>query len=245
MEPSRTALGSRDGKNFALIYERLRDAIVTGALPPGAVTSQVALGEELGVGRTPLREALRILQSDGLVVGEPNRRVRIAELTGPDAEELYIARVTLETAAVRLTVPNLASHDIAEMEGYMAQMDHYGRGRDWAALRGPHRAFHEKLIAGAGPRIIGLIVELFDHAERYRLAQAAATEQQWAQRQSEHRGLVDAAAAGDVELVVRLLAAHYVRSAALVLGRLDPERDPERLRATLRALVPEAEAALG
>jgi DNA-binding GntR family transcriptional regulator len=244
MDSPAGAPGSRDGQNVALIHERLRDQIIRGDIQPGAVMSQVVLGEQLGVGRTPLREALRILQAEGLVVGEPNRRVRVAELTGPDAEELYIMRVTLETAAVRLTVPHLTSRHIAEMEGYMAQMNHYGRDRDWAALCGPHRAFHETFIAGAGPRIVDHLTELFDHSERYRLAQVAATEEQWARRQSEHRALIDAAAEGDVELLVKELAAHYVRSAALVLARLDPDRDPERLRATVRSLVPEAEEAL-
>jgi DNA-binding GntR family transcriptional regulator len=235
---------SRDGQNVAVIHDRLREAILTGEIPPGEIKSQVGLGKELGVGRTPIREALRLLQSEGLVVGEPNRRVQIAELSGADAEELYIMRISLEMQAVRLTVPKLTSHDIAELEGYMAQMDHYGRGRDWAGLRGPHRAFHTKLVEGGGPRIVRQINELFDHAERYRLAQIAATEPQWGERQAEHRGLVASAAAGDVELTAQGIAAHYVKTANLVLSSMDPDRDPERLRSVLAAIAPAAQDSL-
>lgn len=231
---------ARDGHNVGLIHERLREAILTGAIPPGALKTQVELGKELGIGRTPIREALRLLQSEGLVVGEPNRRVKIAELSGADTEELYIMRISLEMQAIRLTVPGMTSHDIAELEGYMAQMDHYGRGRDWFGLRAPHRAFHAKLVAGSGPRIVRQITELFDHAERYRLAQIAATEPQWAKRQAEHRGLVDAAAAGDAELAAARLASHYIRTANLILAAMDPDRDPAHLRTALAAIAPDA-----
>jgi DNA-binding GntR family transcriptional regulator len=72
--------GTRDGQHVAVVHDRLRAAILLGELPAGQTTSQVTLARDLDVGRTPLREALRMLQREGLVVSEPNRRVRIAEL---------------------------------------------------------------------------------------------------------------------------------------------------------------------
>ena len=72
-----------NGQNTEDVYERVRTAILDGQLAPGAVMSQVALADELGISRTPLREALRMLQSEGLVEGEPNRRVRVAPMTAP------------------------------------------------------------------------------------------------------------------------------------------------------------------
>jgi DNA-binding GntR family transcriptional regulator len=87
---------ARDGLNVAVVHDQLRQAILRGDVPPGPATSQLVLARELGVGRTPLREALRMLQSEGLVISEPNRRVRIAELSIADAEELYVMRILLE-----------------------------------------------------------------------------------------------------------------------------------------------------
>ena len=239
----------RAGQNVVLIHKRLREAILYGELEPGTVKSQVALADELGVGRTPLREALRLLQSEGLVVGEPNRSVRISELTGADAEELYIVRIPMEVVAARLTVPSLKFADIADLEGYMAQMDHFGRGRDWVGLRGPHSAFHRTLVSAAGPRIVKMISTLADHAERYRVSRVAtpsepSAEDYWAIRQTEHRAIANAAATGDAERAAELLALHYTRTAALVLARVAPDLKPDRLRATLRQVVPAAEAAL-
>jgi GntR family transcriptional regulator, rspAB operon transcriptional repressor len=63
-----------NGQNTEDVYDRIRNAILDGELAPGAVMSQVALAEELGISRTPLREALRLLQGEGLVDAEPNRR---------------------------------------------------------------------------------------------------------------------------------------------------------------------------
>src|SRR3954465_9718641 len=145
--------GTRDGQHVALVHTRLRDAILRGELPAGQTTSQVTLARDLDVGRTPLREALRMLQREGLVVSEPNRRVRIAELSSSDAEELYVMRIALESVAIRITVPTLTSTDFAELEGYMAQMDHYMRADDRPGLPLPHRAFHDRLVRTAGERV--------------------------------------------------------------------------------------------
>lgn len=236
------ARGAR-GHNFAVVYEQLREAILLGELAPGAITTQMALAEHYAIGRTPLREALRVLQSEGLVVNEPNRRVQVTSLTVSDAEELYTARILLEPAAARLTIPGFTSRDDAEMLGYLAQMDHYGRGRDWSGLRGPHRAFHAKLCAGGGTRIRGLIAELSDHAERYRL-RTTPSRAFWMRRQAEHRALAAAAADRDPDRTSELLAAHYARTAAVVCHGLDPQFTFDRLRATLRSVAPDAETAL-
>src|SRR3954468_12610113 len=236
--------GTRDGQNVALVHDRLRAAILRGELPAGQTTSQVTLARDLDVGRTPLREALRLLQREGLIVSEPNRRVRIAALSSTDAEELYVLRIALGAVAIRITVPGLTSADFAELEGYMAQMDHYMRSDDRPGLRAPHRAFHDRLVHAAGERVTTTIGELFDHAERYRLRYGATTPERWDQRRAEHRAIVDAAAAGDANLAARHLAAHYAQTAALIFAAIDPAHDLARLRTTIATVAPGAEDAL-
>ena len=104
--------------------------------------SQVALAQDLGISRTPLREALRMLQSEGLVEGEPNRRVRVAPMTAADLEELYVMRITLEAEALRLSVPRMTSEDLARLEGHMAEMAHYAAEKDYRRWNLPHEQFH-------------------------------------------------------------------------------------------------------
>jgi GntR family transcriptional regulator, rspAB operon transcriptional repressor len=230
------------GQSFVAVHARLRAAILAGEIPEGAVTSQATLAERFGVGRTPLREALRMLQREGLVISQPNHRVRIAELSSEDAEELYIMRIALEAVAIRVTVPVLTGADLAELDGLMAQMDHYMKLRDHVGHRDPHRQFHHRLVYAAGPRVSDEIDELFDHAERYRRRFGAADS--WEARRAEHRAILDAAAAGDADLAARHLAAHYAQTAAFIFAAIDPEHDLARLRTTIATVAPGAEDAL-
>jgi DNA-binding GntR family transcriptional regulator len=242
MAPPGKATRLRDGQTVAAVHERLRSAILRGELEAGAVTTQELLARAVDTGRTPLREALRLLQREGLVVAEPNRRVRIASLSAEDAEGIFILRIALEAVAIRITVPTLTSDDIAHLEGYMAQMEHYHNVDDHVGLRVPHRAFHHLLVAAVGPRVSNEIAELADHAERYRLRFGGLGS--WDEGRTEHRRILDAAAAGDPDAAAERLTAHHARAAALVFAALAPTYDLARLRTAIRAAAPGVEAEL-
>ena len=137
--------GTARRDNVEQVYRRVREAILEGEIAPGAVMSQVALADELGVSRTPLREALRMLQSEGLVDAQANRRVTVKPISATDVEELVVMRVALETEAIRLSVDRLQPEDIAALEGRLAEMAHFADGEglralDAAAQRVPPRA---------------------------------------------------------------------------------------------------------
>jgi DNA-binding GntR family transcriptional regulator len=224
--------GSENGSQSTEdVYARVRAAILDGELAPGAVMSQVALAEELGISRTPLREALRMLQSERLVEAEPNRRVRVAPITPADLEELCIVRITLEAEAMRLSVPLMTSEDIAHLEGYMAEMAHYAEAEDYRRWTIPHRNFHRALTAHAGDRINDLLGQLFDHAERYRRLHIGHGPTPWVT--AGHREILDAAKAGDREKSAGLLASHFARTGFEVAELLDPAYDPAALRTAL------------
>ena len=224
------------------MYDALRRAILRGELAPGGSVSQAHLARTFGTGRTPLREALRLLQHEGLVLAAPNRRVQIATLTADDFEGIVIARLALEAIAIRITVPTLTATDFAALEGDMAQMEYFQRVGDQPGFRGPHRAFHRALTAAAGPRVGAAIAELADHAERYRLRFGTFGGRDVGR--AEHRAILAAATVGDADLAADRLAAHHARTILLVVGGLDPDHDLDRLRAAIRAVAPGAEAAL-
>src|SRR5262245_45319615 len=111
----------------AQVHERLRSAILSGELAAGERMTQAALVSRFGCGRTPLREALRMLHREGLVTARPNAMIQVASLSAPDAEELYILRIAIESAAMHITVPRLSSADIGELEALMGKMEHFRR----------------------------------------------------------------------------------------------------------------------
>ncbi len=185
-----------------------------------------------------------MLQREGLVVSELNRRVVIAPLSSSEAEDLYIMRIALEVVALRLTVPMLTSPELGELEGLMAQMEHFHRIGGHAAVWGPHRAFHQLLVDRAGKRGLATIGELFDHAERYRLTLVGFTPENWPERHREHREILDAVAASDLDRAAVALAGHYARTARSVFARLEPDHDLSRLKATLATVASGSERSL-
>lgn len=222
--------GAAGGKHEP-VYDRVRSAILNGELAPGAVMSQVSLAEELGISRTPLREALRMLQSEGLIEAEPNRRVRVAPMTPHDLEDLWIIRVTLETEALRLSMPRMTADDLARLEGSMAEMAHYAETTDYRGWGAPHRRFHRLLTGHAGERLNALLDQLFDHAERYRRLHIGHGPSAWAT--AGHREILDACKEGDQDRCGSLLASHLARTAFEVSELLDSTYDPARLREAL------------
>jgi DNA-binding GntR family transcriptional regulator len=217
--------------NVEQVYRRVREAILTGEISAGTAMSQVALADELGVSRTPLREALRMLQSEGLVDAQANRRVTVRPISATDLEELVVMRVALETEAVRLSVPRLEPEDLAALAGRLAEMAHFAEAKDYARWQAPHGAFHRGLTRPAGARVNAQLGQLSDHAERYRRVHIARSPKAW---QTEgHREILDAAKAGDRELAAALMADHLSRTAFDVMELLEPGYDPARLRQTL------------
>ena len=221
-----------------VVHGRVRDAILHGELEPGAIMSQVQLAQELGVSRTPLREALRLLQREGLVDAEPNRRVRVASISIADLEQLYTLRIVNEAFGIRLTVPQMTPADIAGLRELLAEMQRFGEQRDLDSWEVPHREFHRRLVRGAGARPLKLIEELSDHAERYRRAYFdVGGPRAWNVGPGEHPPIVDACERGEAGEAAELLARHLSRTALSVLMHIAPEHDPHEIRAAVRSVL--------
>jgi DNA-binding GntR family transcriptional regulator len=223
--------GAARRDNVEQVYRRVREAILEGEIAPGAVMSQVALADDLGVSRTPLREALRMLQSEGLVDAQANRRVTVKPISASDVEELVVMRVALETEAIRLSVGRLEPEDIAALEGRLAEMAHFADAKDYERWTHPHNAFHRGLTAPAGRRVNALLAQLSDHFERYRRVHIRRAPKAWLT--AGHREILDACKSGDRELSGRLLAEHLSATAFDVMELLEPGYDGARLRQTL------------
>ena len=128
-----------------IVYARLRDSILHGGFDPGVPISQVRLAAEMGVSRTPLREALRMLQRDGLIDSEPNRKVRISPLTIAELEQFYAARILVECLTARLAAAALSSAGVAQMRRLLREMAALAGQDDFDSWDIRHRAFHELL----------------------------------------------------------------------------------------------------
>ena len=235
-------LGAR--QNVDVVHRRLREAILHGEIPADVPLSQVQLAQRLGVSRTPLREALRLLQREGLIEGEPNRRVRVAGFSVDDLEHLYAERIAVEALGVRLTVPRLTADELRALEGHLDGIEEYSALHDYERWRVPHRAFHQGLVACGGKRLTKQITQLSDHAERYRRVYTLESAGAWAAGVEEHRAILEACQRGDPAAAADRLGRHYAHVALAVIARLDPEHEPVAVRAALR-MVAQSDGAVG
>src|SRR5437016_288903 len=228
-------ISGRDSTEVA--YLQLRRAIIRCEIPNGVQLSQRELSRLTGVGRTPLREALRMLQREGLVEAEPDHRVRVADFSIPDLEQLYVMRIGLEALAIRLTVPLLRADELRRLEGYLSQMAELPTPEEYERWEVPHRAFHLGLVAYAGTRIVTTIAQLSDHAERYRQFYSHEAPRAFEQGVREHRAIVDACLARDPAGAAERLARHYSSVALGTLAVLAPEYDPVLVRTALHSVM--------
>ena len=228
----KNGLGER--QNVKLVHQRVRQAILSGNIPAGDQISQVRLAEELGVSRIPLREALRLLEREGLVESEVNHRVQVADLSVTDLEQLYAMRMQLEALGVRLTVPRLKKEDLARLQELLTRMDGYAQAQDYEGWEEPHRAFHAALVVNAGDRLTGMILQLYDHAERYRRAFMMESSRAWDKSMKEHRDIFEVFKEGDSAAASERLARHYSVTALSLIAAMAPEHEPLAVRTALR-----------
>jgi DNA-binding GntR family transcriptional regulator len=217
------------------VYTRLRELLLNGEIAPGTVLSQVKVARELGVSTTPLREAMRLLQAEGLLVAEHNRRARVAPLDPKDIDAVYASRILVEALAIRLTVPVLTADDLARLRADLDAMEEAGRSQEIRAWEPVHRAFHRRLISGCDAALARVIEPVADRTERYRrTSMFGAPARTWEIGNDEHAAIVAACEARNAPLASVLLARHLARSALTVLAKVAPDEDPVAVRSSLQ-----------
>jgi len=226
------------------VYRALRTSILRGDLVPQSVLSQARIARDFEVSRGPVREALRLLQRDGLINARVNQRPRVSGFSPDDLDQLYATRIVVEALAVAISVPRLDEPGLAALEQALAEMEAIAIG-DLDRWSEPHRRFHMGLVRPAGPRMHAAIEQLFDHAERYRRFYLADDPIAWAGGASEHRAILAACRQGDAARAAEALGRHLSRTSLMVLMVIAPEYEPLAVRTALRQVIGAAAGDVG
>ncbi len=141
------------------VYQTLRSQILFGELVPGQPVTIQGLTDSLGVGMTPVREAIRRLISDGALVFQGNRRVSVPLLTAADIEQMIFARIAIESELSRRATANLKTDDIDQLERIDKQLDHMIADGDVGGYLCLNLAFHETLYSHANAAILSDLAE--------------------------------------------------------------------------------------
>jgi DNA-binding GntR family transcriptional regulator len=221
-----------------VVHGALRDAILSGEIPQGAVLSQVQLARQFGVSRTPLREAVRMLQAEGFIDAAPNQRIRVASLSVSELEQLYTLRITLEAVAIRISVPRFTDGDLERLRTLTRQLEESAAARDVNGWEHPHQEFHRALVSYAGDVVTELMERLQDNSNRYRRMYVTQGPRAWWHTTAEHEAIRRACERRDPAGAAAELARHYARTALTLIAMIDPEHDPVSVRAAVAMVIP-------
>ncbi|QNE45821.1 GntR family transcriptional regulator [Glaciihabitans sp. INWT7] len=208
---------SRDGSAGNRIAARVRDAILSGEYAPGARIRQEDIAEEFGASRIPVREALRILEADGLVTLIANTGAWVAHLSLAECEEVYQIRERIEPLLLRYSLPHLSTETLDRLQQLADEMQ---AGSDVETFLHLDREFHLLSYTGATTSILGDTVHrLWNSTQHYRRAFTLLIGPDGNRAvHYEHQLLVGAIRRGDSTDAERVLAGH-IRRTRLELGR--------------------------
>ncbi|MBR4081630.1 MAG: GntR family transcriptional regulator [Clostridia bacterium] len=191
-----------------IAYDVLKHAIVSGEIPAGERIIETDYAERLHISRTPLREALRKLERDGLVEYVLRRGVVVRAFTIADVEEIYTIRNSLEMLTLPAIIERATDEHIADLRRRLAEMDELLQKDDVDAISPLARAFHWALLSISNQnRILRVIESQDEYINRFSLM-AIRQENHRYEAQEEHRRMVDLIQARDLDGLRQLMRAH-------------------------------------
>jgi DNA-binding GntR family transcriptional regulator len=187
------------------VAHMLRNEVQRGQLPPGTRLRQNEVAQRFGVSTTPVREALALLQAEGLVRIDPHRGALVFHPTVADLRESYEIRQALESVAVTKAIPNLSDELVADLQALIDRMRKEKLETRWVEM---NDEFHLRLYqASEMPRLCSMIANLRNSSSTY-IHMFAAHDLPEHRADDDHQEILDACAAGDPRRARKAIAAH-------------------------------------
>jgi len=187
------------GEAADIVYTSLKERIFDGGVRPGERIVEAAVAEYYGVSRTPVREAISRLVSEGIIERSRGRGLIVVELLEEEVEDLYVTRMVLEGLAARLAAGRRSSHDITTLEEIQDQMEVVLASGDIALTARINFVFHSEIQRIAGNRTSVRFMEQIHEALR-RFGTTTFSVESWASTAvKEHRALIERIRAQDAD----------------------------------------------
>ncbi len=206
-----------------LVTDNLRQAIINGSFPPGMRLMELQLAAEMGVSRTPVREAIRKLELEGLVVMIPRRGAYVANLSIKDINEVYEIRTALDVLAAGLAAERIKEEELEEMERNLIAIRPAIESMDIPRIIEGDTAFHEIIYkASRNERLINIISNLREQITSIR-GGSMLYPGRLKEMLEEHRMIVDAIAQGNVEVAQKAVQAHMENAERTLLKTIEEQ----------------------
>ncbi len=193
-----------------VVFHTLREAILKGELKPGERLMELQLAAKLGVSRTPIREAIRMLELEGLAVTVPRKGAQVAKMTEKDMEDVLQIRRALDELAVSLACDNMTEDRLEQLHEALLRFAESTRTGNVKKIAQTDVAFHEVIYQAAdNPKLISLLNNLRQQMYRYRV-EYLKKDDVYPVLIEEHEKIYEGLKRKDKETVVRIVGSHVV-----------------------------------
>jgi GntR family carbon starvation induced transcriptional regulator len=207
------------------VYQRLRSEIVAARLLPGELLTLDELGTRYGVSRTPVREALRRLEAEGLVLFREHRRVQVAPLSVSEIADTYALRILTEGFAVSESIRRQPTEIARDAEVIYRRMERDASAGDSNAFYRHHLDFHRAIYAGAGSQELTRVTEdLRTRTDRHRHVHENFQAANLRSTADAHTGILAAVRAADQHAAARLVVEHLYATSVELLAQAGVDR---------------------
>ncbi len=208
-----------------VVFETLRDAIITQVLKPGERLMEIQLADEMGVSRTPVREAIRKLELEGLVVMVPRKGAYVAGVSLKDIHEVYEVRTALEMLAVSLAAERITPEELDALERQVQRESEEEEKLDGSDIHNIiyiDSTFHDLLYQAAhNQRLVQFVNILQEQLQRFRAASLSRPGRSKTALE-EHKQIVEALANRDAKRAAELARKHIQNAERAMLAGMDP-----------------------
>ncbi len=206
-----------------IVFETLREAIINQTLKPGERLMEIQLAEEMGVSRTPVREAIRKLELEGLVVMVPRKGAYVAGISMKDIHEVYELRSALEALAASLAAVRITDEELEEMERQMVREAKETEENNLQGIVSIDTTFHDLLYQAAhNQRLVQFINILQEQLQRFRAATLSRPGRS-KYALEEHKKIVEALANKDAKLAAKLATEHIENAENAMIFAMDKD----------------------
>ena len=207
-----------------VVFNTLRQAILRGELKPGERLMEIQLANKLGVSRTPIREAIRKLELEGLVLMIPRRGAEVAEITEKSLRDVLEVRGALEELAVKLACQKITDEQIAELRAAEKEFEQALNSGDVTVYAEADVKFHDVIYhATDNQRLIQLLFNLREQMYRYRV-EYLKREEAHGTLLGEHKKIIETIANRDMDAAVDAVCQHIDNQVSAVIDTIRMEK---------------------
>ena len=206
-----------------IVFETLRDAIISQTLEPGERLMEIQMADEMGVSRTPVREAIRKLELEGLVIMVPRKGAYVAGISVKDIHEVFEVRTSLEGLAASLAAQRITPEELDEMEKNLFLEAGELEGNNLRSIVEIDTTFHDLLYKAArNEKLLQLVSNLQEQLQRFRSASLARPGRSKGAL-DEHRKILEAIALGDSKLAQKLAMVHIENAETAMMASIESQ----------------------